>query len=193
MPTSDQQLASTPRWLATTATRFVGSMLMWGLVLLVFGSAGLYITGFIYAEAIPFIWLSILGFAITLSGFEPDNDEQITLRDAMEMAAEMSPWERRLYLVTVVTVVTGMIGLQVTVIGIVSAFAAYELSLPIVAMGIAVFGPPVDAWFGRNVGVSLGAIGLRLTVLLMKGVAILNNISPEIPGKAGSSVQGFAA
>lgn len=171
------------------AGRIVGDFLLFGIVILILGSLSLYLSGQIYPESIPFQWLVILGIVLAIGNF--DSDKSISFEEAVELAARMTVWERRVYVTTLFAIGLGIIGFQLSIIGSASAYLAHHYSLPGVAIGIAVLYPRVDAWLGRNLNLSIGYLGMITAVQVMKGVAIINNISPDVPGEARSSFHGI--
>lgn len=185
MTTSNAEgLASTPKWIGLSLLRFTAEVIIWGLIMLAFGSLSLYVVGFIYPESMPYVWLAIVGTTISLLGFQPDEESQAWIQGIINTTVELNRAEQFIYAASLALIVIGIVFAQITTIGVVSAIIFQETSLTIVAIAAAVFLPPTDAWLGRNYNVSIGAVGFIIAVSIMRLVAMAYQVSPDVVSRA---------
>lgn len=184
MATASSELSSTPRWALSRLGQFVGGFVVMGLVFLAFGSFSFYVVGLVYADALPFLWLVILSYTITINGWNPSDRDQEAVGQMLEHVVDMSRLDRWIYVATLLLLVIGGVTIPIAVIGTLSALVAFNTAVPVVSVVIAFLLPPIDAWLGRERGVSLGALGFVMALYFMKAIAFVYHASPDVPDQA---------
>ncbi|MFC5368494.1 hypothetical protein [Salinirubrum litoreum] len=182
---------------------FVGYIGM-AMILAIFVVPSAVIAGIIIGRldpsASPFIWLATLGFLAGMMGHAGKKD----IAQGVEVAERMQSWTRKeaiIYMGGLMMIMFGMIISEITLLSLLSgAISGLSEEGVIVGVLIAIIGPVVDAWVGRNsrrytkrkfgkgVGISFANLGYYIAYLLLVLVILAQDIPKEIARSARDDI-----
>lgn len=187
---AEEELASTLRWGVSLTGTYLARVFVWGLVFVALSAPSLHLTPIVYSASTPFLWLAIVGVVIGM--LRPNlREEDAELLDRWVTSyQEKNRREKFIYFVTFATLGISAISFEVAFVGVAATVIAEQFSLGLLAVVIALWVPAADPWLGRTVGWNIASTGGLIGLLIMEVVAVLYQVSPEVPRSAATEMRG---
>lgn len=185
----ERELASVFRWGASLAGTYLAWVFVGGLLFIALSAPTLHLAPIAYPQSVPFLWLSIVGLTIGLLDPNLNEEDAELLNKLMSNYRTKNSREKFIYLTSFVMIGIGSISFEVAVVGIASTLIAESLGLGLLAVAVALWYPATDAWLGRTLGWNVASTGGLITLLVMGVVAVLYQVSPEVPRSAAMDIR----
>lgn len=137
--------------------------------------------------ALPYFWAGIVVFTLLAVG-ESIGNRADDVMEALELTDQLNQLSRReaiLVMVSLVVILSaslsahlGAVALATYLLGQTTGAGAFVVAVPFVLS-------PLDAWVGRQYGISAALLGLDLGVAVMKLVVRVQGVTTAIPTQAG--------